>query len=164
MDSLATANEFIAKNQAIVVLVGVPILTGLVTLLFGLVNHFSLLRSETRRRDLDRQMKIASFRYESLKELRNDFADFITSLRSWRLQNVPSHESVTDSYHKVLFQLTPTGTDYERFISLSESLLKAPDFSDFFNGHEELKRLGSRLFHDEKTEIENRLQVEYSAP
>ncbi len=76
------------------------------------------------------------------------------------MNNIPPHELVTDCYHKVLFQLTPKGTDYESFVRLSENLLKAPNFPEFYSQHEELKRLGSKLFHGEKIGIENSLQAE----
>ncbi|TDK48942.1 hypothetical protein [Antarcticimicrobium luteum] len=141
---------WVSKHQTLITLVVLPIV-------FFVLTHWIANRTDKRaavdrvaQRKLSKQIKLAEFDVDRLKELRRDLTDYINSLRSWRLTDVPSHQIVTGRYHKVLLQLDRENESYERFVKVSDYLLEAPDFPIFNEEYEPLKSLAVDILNDGK--------------
>ncbi|QCO56194.1 hypothetical protein EOK75_10925 [Pseudorhodobacter turbinis] len=70
---LNTWNAWIANHQALVVAVGIPILTALVTVIIAYFTNKANLRAQTRNRELQKQTRLFDSREKKISELREAF-------------------------------------------------------------------------------------------
>ncbi|MCC0062496.1 MAG: hypothetical protein H6895_00155 [Defluviimonas sp.] len=145
-----SVSQFVSKNQALVTLVVVPIVSLALT-------HWIANRTDKRatidraaQRKLSKQIKLSEFEIDRLKDLRRDLADYLDALRSWRMTNEPSHAVVTGLYHRALLQLDRHDNSYDRFVRVSGFLLKAPSFPEFASEYENLKALAVDILSEGK--------------
>lgn len=70
------SNVWIQEHQALVVAVGIPILTTVVAGLLSLITNRSTLSAQKRQRFLEKEIKMAEFRQVWINDLRVSFAKF----------------------------------------------------------------------------------------
>jgi hypothetical protein len=68
-------NAWILSHQALVVAVGIPLLTTLVAGIISWLTNRANLAAQTRSRELQRMIKLADFRQEWINSLRNEIAE-----------------------------------------------------------------------------------------
>lgn len=146
-------SEWVSIHETLITLVLLPAV-------FFILTHWIAGRSDKRaardraaQREVDKQIALAEIKVGASRELRRDLGELISGFRSFRLSGVPSHGAITGTYHKVLLQLELHGEYFEKFVELSEFLLKAPDFPEFQKSLEEMKILAVRVINERDGEI-----------
>ena len=150
--------NFIQDHVGLMTSIGVVLLIAALTLWTTMITNRAATKRLKNEALIAAALKSSNFQLEALNELRRDFVDFLSDLRSWRLGNVPSHEIVTEKFNRVLLQLKRRDPMHEKFIIIAEELMIAPDFPVFDDRYEELKRLCTEILSEGNHSIEIRLK------
>lgn len=116
-----TINSWIDDHLALVVSVGVPILTVLVTVLVSVLSIKANIKAQSRQRKLDHQLKLADFRQAWINDMRTDLA--LYSALTWSGSLNQSDEAKKEqvmAQARILMRMNPNDPDY---VAMERSLL-----------------------------------------
>ncbi len=120
MEFLSTLDAWIANHLTLVVSVGVPLLTVVLTGLISYITTIANTNAQDRQRSLDHQLKLADFRQAWINDQREDFATY--TARTWSESLNKGAEAEKErvmAQARILMRMNPKDPDYE---TLLESL------------------------------------------
>ncbi len=152
MNWIDSLNSWIVEHQAVIAIVGVPLLTLVVT---ALVSYFTVLannNAQDRQRELSHQLKLAEFRQSWINDMREDFAIYTARTWSEALNKGPeAQKELLVAQARILMRMNPSDPDYDSILCSLRSPIAHPESEKkalFEIGQRVLKREWERLKDD----------------
>jgi hypothetical protein len=152
MGWIETIDSWIADHLTLVVSLGVPILTVLVTVLVSYLTIKANTQAQSRQRKLEHQLKLADFRQAWIDDMRTDLA--LYTARTWSAslnQGVEAEKERVTAQARILMRMNANDPDYAALVrSLSNPVAdREADRKALFQiGQGILKREWERLKAD----------------
>jgi hypothetical protein len=107
-------NTWITDHLTLVVSVGVPVLTVLVTLLVSYLTITASTKAQSRQRKLEHQLKLADFRQAWIDDMRTDLA--LYTARTWSAslnEGIDAEKERVMAQARILMRMNPNDPDYD---------------------------------------------------
>lgn len=145
-------NAWIDGHLALVVLVGVPLLTACVTAFVSYKATQANIKGQDRLREHNNQLKLAEFRQSWINDMRQDFA--LYTARTWSNELNRGDEASKElvmAQARILMRMNPKDPDYEDLLQSLRNPVANPDVDRgalYELGQRILKREWERLKFD----------------
>jgi hypothetical protein len=117
MGWIETIDSLVANHLTLVVSVGVPILTVLITLLVSYLTITANTKAQSRQRKLEHQLKLADFRQAWIDDMRKDLA--LYTARTWSSslnEGVEAEKERVMVQARILMRMNPNDPDYDALV------------------------------------------------
>ena len=147
-DIFTSVNNWIEHHQALVVAVGIPLVTGLVTAFISYRTGLSIAAAQRKDRLLQRSTKIAEFRKDWIEGLREDFAQVI-AVSGARFVSKEKFDILIECYALVSKIQMKINQKDEHYQSLVDSLHSAVDAGKLAEAHDAVTKIGLEILKRE---------------